>query len=205
MATDKKKSASTKSNSGSAAPSAGASSSASPSSAGGGGGGATGGASKKKPPPSAAAAPTAVAAAPSGKPKTTAKKDNASSSPSSPPPDDDDNERVMTRCTEKDVLLGRGKRVSEWPGNIHFRQVVNRYREEYATAERANKVKIAAAVIAAVQNVGGRFVREAGRSWYVVSHDRAVEKTCTYCYSIMPRLYVLCLLCIVYTIFFVQC
>lgn len=84
--------------------------------------------------------------------------------------------------------MGRGKRVSEWPGNVHFRQVVNRYREEYATSERANKVKIAAAVIAAVQDVGGRFVREVpgggssgGRSsWYVVTHDRAVEKTCRY-------------------------
>jgi cytochrome bd-type quinol oxidase subunit 1 len=105
----------------------------------------------------------------------------------------------MTRCTEKDVLLGRGKRVSEWPGNIHFRQVVNRYREEYATAERANKVKIAAAVIAAVQNVGGRFVREAGRSWYVVTHDRAVEKTCTYTsilfYSLSYELFVCCCVC----------
>jgi hypothetical protein len=79
--------------------------------------------------------------------------------------------------------------------------LVNRYREEYATAERANKVKIAAAVIAAVQNIGGRFVRESnaasdggGRSsWYVVTHDRAVEKTCKYYY---------CISC--YTLFFLM-
>jgi hypothetical protein len=146
---------------------------------------------KKKPPPAAAAAaaPTAVAAAPRDKTSTAAKKEKktAASSPSSllaPAEEEDNDESQMTRCTEKDVLLGRGKRVSEWPGNIHFRQVVNRYREEYATAERANKVKIAAAVIAAVQNVGGRYLREGTcaatgkRAWYVVSHDRAVEKTC---------------------------
>ena len=181
MTTAKKKPASTK-------PSAAASASASSTSTGVS---ATG--NKKKPPPSAAAAaaaaPTAVAAAPSDKTNTTAKKEKkkAASSPSSPPEEDDYNdESQMTRCTEKDVLLGRGKRVSEWPGNIHFRQIVNRYREEYATAERANKVKIAAAVIAAVQNVGGRYLREGTsaatgkRAWYVVSHDRAVEKTCTY-------------------------
>lgn len=33
------------------------------------------------------------------------------------------NNAVQLDVTEKDVLMGRGKRVSEWPGNIYFRQV----------------------------------------------------------------------------------
>ena len=105
------------------------------------------------------------------------------SNASSAVPDD----AVSTRCTEKDVIFGRGKRVSVWPGNVHFRQVVNRYREEYSTAERSAKVQIATMVMEAIHSVGGRFLKEipAGHfgpgsksGWYVVERDRAVEKTC---------------------------
>ena len=35
-----------------------------------------------------------------------------------------------------DILMGRGKRVSEWPGNVFFRQTVNKHRERYNDAER---------------------------------------------------------------------
>lgn len=45
-------------------------------------------------------------------------------------------------CSRPSVLLGRGKRISEWPGNIHFRQVINRYREQYHKSNRKAKVKV---------------------------------------------------------------
>jgi hypothetical protein len=83
------------------------------------------------------------------------------------------------RATEKDVLMGRGKRVSEWPGNIYFRQVVNKHREPYHDAERSKKVYTAQAVIAAIHDIGGRFLKEeSDGSWTEIEHPRSIEKTC---------------------------
>jgi hypothetical protein len=83
------------------------------------------------------------------------------------------------RATEKDVLMGRGKRVSEWPGNIYFRQVVNKNREPYHDAERSKKVYVAQAVIAAIHDIGGRFLKEeSDGSWTEIEHPRSIEKTC---------------------------
>lgn len=80
------------------------------------------------------------------------------------------------------VLLGRGKRISEWPGNVHFRQVVNRYRDEYGQAGRKEKVKIAARVLQDVAAAGGRVLAQndngGGDKWQVVERERAVEKAC---------------------------
>jgi hypothetical protein len=83
------------------------------------------------------------------------------------------------KATEKDVLMGRGKRVSEWPGNIYFRQVVNKHREPYSDAERSKKVYVAQAVIAAIHDIGGRFLKEeSDGSWTEIEHPRSIEKTC---------------------------
>jgi hypothetical protein len=80
---------------------------------------------------------------------------------------------------EKDVLMGRGKRVSEWPGNIYFRQAVNRFRDQYTKAARHEKVQIADKVIEMMHAVSGRFLKEnSDGTWSEVEKDRAVEKTC---------------------------
>jgi hypothetical protein len=83
------------------------------------------------------------------------------------------------RATEKDVLMGRGKRVSEWPGNIFFRQVINKHRDAYHDAERSKKVYVAQAVIAAIHDIEGRFLKEeSDGSWTEIEHPRSIEKTC---------------------------
>jgi hypothetical protein len=87
--------------------------------------------------------------------------------------------RLGFSCNERDVLMGRGKRVSEWPGNIYFRQVVNKYRERYAKSARTVKVTIAQTVIDEIHQVNGRFLKEErDGSWNEVEADRTVEKTC---------------------------
>jgi hypothetical protein len=56
------------------------------------------------------------------------------------------------------VLMGRGKRVSQRPGNIYFRRVVNKHRKPYHDAEMSKKIYLvhtAKAVIAASHDVGG--------------------------------------------------
>lgn len=114
---------------------------------------------------------------------------------------------TMVEYNEKDVLMGRGKRVSEWcvkgydfrssqqlhnsdarsvarpcmhrPGNIYFRQIINRHRGSYLEAARREKVVIAEMVIASIHKVGGRFLKEEGNDeWSQIDHARAVEKTC---------------------------
>jgi hypothetical protein len=79
----------------------------------------------------------------------------------------------------RDVIMGRGKRVSEWPGNVFFRQVVNKHRQVYAEAHRSKKVDVAIAVIAEVHKNRGRFMAEDHNgAWVEIEHARAVEKSC---------------------------
>lgn len=90
-------------------------------------------------------------------------------------------------CNERDVLMGRGKRISEWPGNQRFRKIVARYRPEYLSSARSAKIHVAKQVIAEVVADGGRFLREldpgntgivAWSKWLPVAMDRCIEKTC---------------------------
>ena len=75
--------------------------------------------------------------------------------------------------------MGRGKRISEWPGNIFFRQVVNKYRDEYNVCSRKGKVGVAKAVLDDIHAIGGRFLQQnKGDKWEEVDVDRAIEKAC---------------------------
>lgn len=75
--------------------------------------------------------------------------------------------------------MGRGKRISEWPGNIHFRQVINKYRDEYHQCSRKEKVKVANSVLEDITAIGGRFLHQIkGDKWEEVDYERAIEKAC---------------------------
>jgi hypothetical protein len=92
-----------------------------------------------------------------------------------------DETTAIVKAGEYDVLLGRGKQISEWSGNVHFRQVVNKFRVEYVTANRDSKVSIANRVIAIIHKDGGRFLQETepgSGDYYSISQARAVEKCC---------------------------
>jgi hypothetical protein len=47
---------------------------------------------------------------------------------------------VVTTPRPNDVLFGRGRPLQGHPGNIRFHQIVNRYRDEYMTARKEEKV-----------------------------------------------------------------
>jgi Helicase associated domain len=95
---------------------------------------------------------------------------------------------ALSKCTEKDVLLGRGNRNNAWPGNIHFRSVAMKYRDEYSKVNRCQKVEIALKVINEITTSGGRFVQvdhdayncSSSLDMYCFEVDRArsIEKTC---------------------------
>jgi Helicase associated domain len=95
---------------------------------------------------------------------------------------------ALSKCTEKDVLLGRGNRNNLWPGNIHFRNLAMKYREQYSKVNRCQKVEIALKVIDEITASGGRFVQvdhdaynsSSSHDMYCFEVDRArsIEKTC---------------------------
>jgi hypothetical protein len=60
-----------------------------------------------------------------------------------------------------DVFMGRGVARNEHAGNVRYRDIVARHKEEYlATTRRVKKNKIASKVTKAVESNGGRFLRE---------------------------------------------
>lgn len=64
---------------------------------------------------------------------------------------------------------------------MYFRQIVNKYRNEYIQSARDLKVKIAKQVIDIIHNNGGRFLQETesgSGKYFEISHPRAIEKCC---------------------------
>ena len=82
--------------------------------------------------------------------------------------------------TDADVLMGRGKRVGEHPGNVEFREIMNLYRKEYVSANRTVKSAIARKAIAHIRDTGARFLEQVGPNgeWVLVEETRVIEKAC---------------------------
>lgn len=78
-----------------------------------------------------------------------------------------------------DVLCGRGSGPNDYSGNINFRALVLERRDEYlSTSNRASKAKIAKEIVGHVHNLKppGRFLEQHGKTWRVVSEEKALEK-----------------------------
>jgi hypothetical protein len=87
--------------------------------------------------------------------------------------------QVEPRST--DILLGRGNGVSIWKGNINFRHIVWKYRDEYRQAVRYQKGKIAEKVFEHISTLSppGRFLEMIeDDQFYIVDRERAIEKIC---------------------------
>jgi len=85
----------------------------------------------------------------------------------------------MDTFTAKDVVLGKGNGVNILPGNVRFRELVNKHRQAYSDQPRTCKGIIAHQVIAEVKAAGGRFLkRRPDGKFDEASSIRAYEKTC---------------------------
>eukprot|EP01083_Nonionella_stella_P005423 15674_1 len=60
--------------------------------------------------------------------------------------------------TEFDVINGRGQGVQRHPGNIKYRALVFFNKGLYAKCPRSDKAKISKGIVAAVRELGGRFL-----------------------------------------------
>jgi hypothetical protein len=59
-----------------------------------------------------------------------------------------------------DILLGRGKPIQERPGNVRFREILDKHIEKYDKGERGAKSTVTAYIVHLVKEEGGRFLKE---------------------------------------------
>lgn len=79
-----------------------------------------------------------------------------------------------------DILLGRGRRLQEHRGNVRFRRVINRCRNQYLTSDRCEKRGLAEHIVRLMKEKS-RFLKRITRidgkeMWIEVSDQVATEK-----------------------------
>ncbi len=80
---------------------------------------------------------------------------------------------------DNDVLSGRGGGTNVHPGNRNFRDLINLHRRSYLKARKNDKPAISRAIVRAIRESGGRFLKKGSKSnvWYEIGDDAAREKT----------------------------
>ena len=89
------------------------------------------------------------------------------------------NETIETIiCTENDVLMGRGSRINNHPGNIKFRNFIKANRHVYQSLAKRLRTQMAKDFLQILKNEGVRFLRfdDMTQSWHEVSDERARQK-----------------------------
>eukprot|EP00581_Thalassiosira_minuscula_P019655 CAMPEP_0183726400 /NCGR_PEP_ID=MMETSP0737-20130205/23102_1 /TAXON_ID=385413 /ORGANISM="Thalassiosira miniscula, Strain CCMP1093" /LENGTH=279 /DNA_ID=CAMNT_0025957725 /DNA_START=39 /DNA_END=878 /DNA_ORIENTATION=- len=81
--------------------------------------------------------------------------------------------------TRFDILNGRGQGVHRHPGNAKYRSLVQLNKGLYAKCPRSNKIKISKGIVAAVRELGGRFLELDNQSgtYHDIGDKKAYEKT----------------------------
>lgn len=94
-----------------------------------------------------------------------------------PAPVDASNEPIQT-VNENDVLSGRGGATNIHSGNRNFRDLINFHRKTYLQARKNDKPAISRAIVRAIRESGGRFLKKPPKSnlWYEIGDDAAREK-----------------------------
>mmetsp|Transcript_24409 Transcript_24409/g.37058 ORF Transcript_24409/g.37058 Transcript_24409/m.37058 type:complete len:491 (-) Transcript_24409:120-1592(-) len=93
-------------------------------------------------------------------------------------PADDDMKNPVEVAGENDVLLGRGGATNMHPGNINFRNLVQKYRSAYCTVPKGDKGALARFLCNYVRAKKGRFLRQesSDKKWYEVGDEKAICK-----------------------------
>ena len=75
--------------------------------------------------------------------------------------------------------MGRGGRSNHHIGNSRFRELIRSNRAQYNALPKHEKIKLSRAIVAVVQDLGGRFLEPSddGKYYVVTANKRAVEKT----------------------------
>lgn len=65
---------------------------------------------------------------------------------------------VITKVTANDIICGRKGVALKHPGNLAYRKIVGLNKEAYATCLKNEKLRISKSIVAAMREVGGRFI-----------------------------------------------
>jgi hypothetical protein len=91
---------------------------------------------------------------------------------------------IITEPKDTDVLCGRGAAVTKHIGNQTYIKLVKFNKVLYATSSILGKGQISRSIVAAIREIGGRFLVEEKRSnqgqqrfWIDIGDKKAIEKT----------------------------
>ena len=88
---------------------------------------------------------------------------------------DDDIDRIIVPG-KYDVLLGRGKPLQKYSGNLNYHYVIEGYHDRYEEAAKGVKAELAMEIVMKINNRGGRFLKQDEAGWTVISNEAARSK-----------------------------
>jgi hypothetical protein len=75
-----------------------------------------------------------------------------------------------------DILLGRGKPIQERPGNVRFRDMLDKNMDKYDQGVTGAKTKVSAYIVHMVKEEGGRFLKELQDGGWVEIDETTARK-----------------------------
>mmetsp|Transcript_5178 Transcript_5178/g.15076 ORF Transcript_5178/g.15076 Transcript_5178/m.15076 type:complete len:475 (-) Transcript_5178:145-1569(-) len=75
-----------------------------------------------------------------------------------------------------DVLLGRGKPLQKYSGNLNYHYVIECYHDRYEAAAKGDKAVLAMEIVKKIHSQGGRFLKQDDAGWTIISDDAAKSK-----------------------------
>ena len=88
---------------------------------------------------------------------------------------DDDVDRIIVPG-KYDVLLGRGKPLQKYSGNLNYHYIIEGYHDRYEQAAKGVKAELAKEIVTKIKNQGGRFLKQDEAGWAAISDETARSK-----------------------------
>jgi hypothetical protein len=88
---------------------------------------------------------------------------------------DDDIDRIIVPG-KYDVLLGRGKPLQKYSGNLNYHYVIEGYHDRYEAAAKGLKAELAKEIVKKIHDRGGRFLKLDEAGWTVIANEAARSK-----------------------------
>ena len=83
----------------------------------------------------------------------------------------------QTTPLPQDVLCGRGKIVSENPGNIYLKRIIDKYADRYDGSDKTEKTILSEIILGLIKETSGRFLKKSKQGgWEEISDLAAREK-----------------------------
>ena len=90
-----------------------------------------------------------------------------------------DSRLIITAPARFDVVGGRGRGVQRLPGNETYRELVCMNKRVYATCHKYDKGKVSRGIVAAIREIGGRFLEydKQSKTYHDIGDKKAWGKT----------------------------